>query len=204
MEGAARVEMATIAQRDWTRFLRCRAMELRPGGFLLVSTLGAVPDAGEINGAAASGRGIYRAIQCVAQAMADDGLIDGDTLDNFVFGLWFLTEAEARAPLEADPDLAAAFAIEDIGVAPAPVNQADIFADSLGNPAEYAERYVGYTRAFGDSSLRTHLFEPCAKSASDADSLADAFYRRLDTLYRTSGAQYACEIWHLTVVLRRR
>jgi len=203
MEGAARTEMAAIAQHDWARFLRCRARELRPGGFLLVSTLGAVPDASEVNGAAASGRGIYRAIQHAAQAMADDGLLDRDTLDNFVFGLWFLTADEARTPLHADSELAAAFAVEDIRVEPAPVNQADIFADSLGNPAEYAERYVGYTRAFGDSSLRTHLFEPCAKNAADADRLADEFYRRLDTLYRTAKAQYACEVWHLTVVLRR-
>ena len=37
--------------------------------------------------------------------MADDGLIDHAVLDGFIFGLWFLTEEEAREPIENDPDL---------------------------------------------------------------------------------------------------
>jgi SAM-dependent methyltransferase len=203
MTGKPRAEMAAFAQHDWTRFLRCRAQELRQGGFLFVSTLGAVAEDGEINGTAASGRGIYRAIQHVAQEMADEGLLDRKILDGFVFGLWFMTEQEARAPLESDPVLAKAFEIENVGVEPAPANQADIFAESIGNPAEYAKRYVGYTRAFGDSTLRSQLFEPCADGAAAADRLAQEFYGRLESLYRTALAKYACEIWHLTVVLRR-
>ena len=105
LTGQARSEMAALARRDWARFLRCRAAELRAGGFLLLSTLGAVPDPTEINGVAATGRGIYRALQQVAQGMADEGLIDRQVLDHFVFGLWFMTETEARAPLERDPEL---------------------------------------------------------------------------------------------------
>lgn len=203
MTGEARADMAAFAQQDWTRFLRCRARELRQGGFLLVSTLGAVADDSEINGTAASGRGIYRAIQRVAQEMADDGLIVQEVLDSFAFGLWFMTEREARAPLAPDSELAEAFEIEEVTVEPAPVNHADIFAESIGNPVEYARRYVGYTRAFGDSTLRTQLFEPSADGAADTDRLAQEFYRRLETLYQTSGEIHACEIWHLTVVLRR-
>jgi SAM dependent carboxyl methyltransferase len=204
LAGSARAEMAELAQADWTRFLRCRASELRRGGFLLVATLGAVRDDSEINGTAASGRGIYRAVQRVAQAMADDGLIDRATLDSFVFGLWFMTASEARAPLESDAGLAKSFAIEEITVAPAPVNQADIFAQAIGDPDAYARLYVGYTRAFADSTLRTQLFEPSAKDAAAADRLAQEFYRRLESLYREYRGKYACEIWNLTVVLRRR
>jgi SAM dependent carboxyl methyltransferase len=203
LRGKARADMAAFAQRDWTRFLCCRALELRPNGFLLVSTLGAVSDDREINGAAASGRGIYRALQHVAQEMADDGLINRDILDRFVFGLWFMTESEARAPLQSDPILAKAFEIEDIRVEPALVNQSDIFAESIGNPAEYARLYVGYTRAFGASTLRTQLFEPCSYSAANAGQLAEEFYRRLEKLYQNSAGKYAGEIWNLTVVLRR-
>jgi SAM dependent carboxyl methyltransferase len=203
LTGSARAEMAALAQADWTRFLHCRALELRRGGFLLVATLGAVRDGSEINGTAASGRGIYRAVQRVAQEMADDGLIDRATLDGFVFGLWFMTESEARAPFESDPALARSFAIEEISVEPAPVNQADIFAQSIGDPAAYARLYVGYTRAFADSTLRTQLFEPSADNAAAADRLAQEFYRRLESLYREHPEKYACEVWNLTVVLRR-
>ena len=64
--------------------------------------------------------------------------------------------------------------------------------------------YTGYTRAFADSTLRKQLFEPSTDSPEEACSLADEFYRRLDALYREHTSKYAFEIWHLTVVLRRR
>lgn len=53
--------MRPLAHNDWVRFLQLRALELRPGGYLLVSTLRSVSDPKETNGAAASGHGIYRA-----------------------------------------------------------------------------------------------------------------------------------------------
>ncbi len=203
LRGAARAEMAALARKDWVRFLQCRALELRQGGYLLVSTLGAVPDDSEINGVAVSGRGIYRALQIVAQEMADDSLIDKTVLDRFVFGLWFMTEHEAREPLEADPAMAEAFEIEDIRVEPAPVSPSDVYADVIDNPSEYARLYVGYARGFGDSTLRIQLFNPSARSEADADRLAEEFYRRLEMLYRASPGTYAGEIWYLTVVLRK-
>ena len=203
LQGQARAEMAAFARQDWIRFLRHRAAELRRGGYLLVSTLGAVPDDGEINGIAASGRGIYRALHVVAQGMADDGLIDQGVLDHFLFALWFLTAEEAREPLETDAVLKDAFEVEEIRVAPAPVNPSDLFVDSIGDPAEYARLYTGYVRAFGDSALRTQLFEPSAADETKADRLAQEFYRRLDKLYRDFPGRYACDLWHLTVVLRR-
>ena len=203
LTGEARAELAALARKDWVRFLRCRALELRSGGSLLVSTLGAIPDDSEINGVAASGRGIYRALQVVAQEMADEGLIDKEVLDSFVFGLWFMTAHEAREPLEADVALAEAFEIEDIWVEPAPINPSDVYADIIDNPSEYARLYVGYARGFGDSTLRAQLFNPSAESQAKADRLAEEFYRRLDNLYRASPGKYACEIWYLIVVLRR-
>ena len=86
LKGAARAKLAAVARHDRVRFLRRRSRELRRGGFLLVSHLGAVADDREINGIAASGHGTYRAIQAVAQDMATDGLIDQRALDGFVFG----------------------------------------------------------------------------------------------------------------------
>ncbi|HMB78379.1 MAG TPA: hypothetical protein VKN76_18450 [Kiloniellaceae bacterium] len=203
LTGRARANLAAQARKDWVRFLQCRAEELRPGGFLFVSTLGSVPDESEINGIAASGRGIYRAIQTVAQAMADEGQLDPAVLDGFVFGLWFLTAEEAREPLEREASLAEAFAIEEISVLPGPLNPTDVYLDRIDDPATYAKLYTGYIRGFGDSSLRRQLFEPSAGDAAGADRLADDFYRRLETLYRDAPGTYAGEIWNLTVVLRR-
>jgi SAM dependent carboxyl methyltransferase len=204
LTGAARREMAEQARRDWTRFLRQRAKELRPGAFLFVSTLGSVPDASEINGTAASGRGIYRALQVVAQGMADDGLIAGSVLDEFVFSLWFLTAEEARQPIVDDPDLSRAFGIETISVEPAPENPTDFFAGLLSDPARYADAYTGYIRAFADSTLRIQLFGPSASDPTEERALAATFYARLNALYRTHLDEYAFEQWLLTVVLHRR
>lgn len=203
LEGEARSQLEARALEDWALFLKMRAREVRSGGYLLVSALGAVPDDNEPNGIAASGHGVYRAIQTIAQAMVDDGMLQQSVLDSFVFGVWFLTEHEARQPLESDPHLAEAFEIEELTVVPAPHNPTDVFGDFVENPVEYADLYVRYIRGFGDSTLRTQLFEPCAAEGLDADQLADEFYRRLDDLYRANPGQYPGQNWYLTIVLRK-
>ncbi len=203
LEGEARQTMEALAQTDWTRFLHCRAGELRPGGFLLVSTLGAVPDTSERNGSAASGRGIYRALHGVTRSMADDGLIDRDTADGFVFSLWFMTEEEAGRPFKTDPDLASIYDMEEISVVPAGGNWSDVFADLADDPVKYADAYTGYIRAFADTTLRTQLFGLAAGDKNDVERLAEEFYRRLNALYREEGKKYAFELWSLTVVLRK-
>ncbi|WP_193371123.1 hypothetical protein [Pelagibius marinus] len=204
LQGEARRKMATLARSDWVRFLQLRAQELRPGGHLLVSTLGSVPDADEANGAAASGRGIYRAIQAAAQSMADEGLLDKASLDRFVFALWFQTEKDARDPIESDPVLSKAFEIKEVSVKPAPANADDVFGALIGDPAAYARKYTGYMRAFADTTLRTQLFGPAANDVEEADSLAEEFYRRFEALYREHPGKYRFELWNLTVVLRKR
>ncbi len=204
LKGEAHREMATLARNDWVRFLTLRAEELRPGGCLLVSTLGSVPDPGEANGVAASGRGIYRAIQVVAQSMADDGLLDQSVLDRFVFGLWFQTEADAREPIESDPGLSKAFAIEQIAVTPAPANADDVFGALIDDPDAYARTYTGYMRAFADTTLHTQLFGPAAKSSDKTEALAKEFYQRFEALYRAHPGTYRFELWLLTVILRKR
>jgi SAM dependent carboxyl methyltransferase len=204
LQGEARREMERLARHDWLRFLRLRAEELRPGGYLLVSTLGSVPDSDEASGVAASGRGIYRAIQFAAQSMADEGLLDKTVLDHFVFGLWFQTEQEARGPIETDPVLKAAFEIRQISVPLAPANAGDVFGALIGDPKAYARQYTGYMKAFADSTLRRQLFEPGARNNHSSSSLAEEFYRRFEALYRESPGKYKFELWHLTVILRRR
>ncbi len=204
LQGQARSEMATRARNDWIRFLQLRAKELRPGGYLLVSTLGSVADSAEANGVAASGRGIYRAIQIAAQSMTDDGMLDKAILDRFVFSLWFQTAEDARDPIETDAVLSEAFDIDTISVEPAPANSADVFDALIGDPAAYARQYTGYMRAFADTTLRTQLFGPAAKNDDDENALAKEFYRRFEALYREHPGKYKFELWVLTVILRKR
>ncbi|CUK18009.1 SAM dependent carboxyl methyltransferase [Ruegeria denitrificans] len=204
LQGDARQIVDGIAQNDWTLFLLQRAQELRSGGYLVVGTLGSVPDPSEKNGIAASGRGIYRAIQAVAKAMIDDGLISHESLGSFLFSLWFMTEAEAKYALEQNDDLRDAFEICQINVKPAPIKADDIFKEHIDDPDTYAEKYVGYTQAFADSTLRTQLFSPNCDSAEMLDQLMAEFYSRLARFYEAETSKYACEVWHLVVVLRRK
>ena len=203
LSGAARQVMRRKAKDDWTRFLRLRAQELQPGGFLFVSTIGAVPESGEINGTAASGRGIYRAMQAVTASMTDDGLLSRSAAENFVFGLWFLTASEAREPFEDGAGLADLYDIDTIDVVDVE-GGGDVFSSSLENPSEYARKYAGYTKAFAASSLRTGLFEPTLGEGRDTPRLEAEFFRRLEQLYREKTTAYALEQWHLKVILRRK
>ncbi len=204
LEGKARAEVATLARADWTRFLRCRAKELRPGGFLFVSTLGSVPDQAEKNAIRASASKLYRAIYDVAHQMVADGLLDGSALDRFLFSLWFPTAEEARAPVEEEADLAEAFEIIESVVSPAAVNPQDVYIHEIGDPAAYARLYAGYIRGFGESSLRMHLFGPAAKDAAAVDALTEAFFQRLRDYYQAEPGRHASETMIVSLILRRR
>jgi len=204
LEGEARAEVARLARADWTRFLRCRAAELRPGGMVVVSTLGSVPDARERNGVRASASRLYRAIFDVASQMVVDGVLDGQALDRFVFPLWFPTAEEARAPIDHERDLQEALEVVDVSVTPSPVHPDDAYEDALGDPEAYARLYAGYVRGFAESTLRLHLFGPSSRDAADADALTEEFFRRLARHYQSEPGRHASETMIMTIVLRRR
>jgi len=204
LEGEARAEFAALARADWTQFLRCRAAELRPGGIVVVSTLGSVPDESEINGVRASARKLYRAIYDVANGMVSDGRLEASALDRFVFPLWFPTVDDAVTPIDEEADLRQAFEIEEATVTPAPVHPNDVYEDSLGDPATYARLYAGYIRGFGESTLRLHLFGPSVKSPTEVDALIEDFFGRLTRYYEAEPGRHASETMVATFVLRRR
>jgi SAM dependent carboxyl methyltransferase len=204
LEGEARAEFAALAHADWTQFLRCRAVELRPGGMLIVSTLGSVPDDSEMNGVRASARKLYRAIFQVAKQMVNDSLLDAAAFDRFVFPVWFQTAQEASAPINAESDLKQAFEIIEASVTPSPIHPNDVYEDSLSDPATYARLYAGYIRGFGESTLRLHLFGPSAKNATEVDTLTEEFFGRLTRHYQAEPGRHASETMILTLVLCRR
>jgi hypothetical protein len=170
----------------------------------VVSTLGSVPDDGEINGIRSSARRLYRAIFDVANQMVADGVLDASALDHFVFPLWFPTAEEASAPMTRETDLKQAFEVIEASVTPVPVHPNDVYEDSLGDPADYARRYAGYIRGFGESTLRLHLFGPSAKTAAEVDRLTEDFFTRLTGYYQAEPGRHASETMLLTLVLRRR
>ncbi|MCV0424755.1 MAG: class I SAM-dependent methyltransferase [Roseibium sp.] len=203
LTGEARKKMWQLAERDWIRFLKLRARELQSGGYLFVSALGAIPEAGEINDIAAAGRGCYRALQEVTVSMVEDGLLKREAADNFVFGLWFLTEAEASHGIENDTELKELYEIDTIKVV-AVDDGGDLFGDHLTDPQEYGRLNAGYTRAFAGTTLRRQLFEPSSNTEWTSDQLEAEFFRRFEALYAEKPSKYAVEQWHLHAILRRK
>jgi hypothetical protein len=199
----ARGEVAAIADRDWTAFLRHRADEVKSGGWLVVDALSSVPDPEDPSGLRAGGRRLYRAFWHVAAALAADGRIDSALLDDFVFPLYFRTSPEVRAPLEREPDLRDAFEIVELSNELLPMPYEDALART-GDVETYAAGYAGFARAFAEATLRDALFAGSTDSDAAADDLADTYFRRLQDLFAAEPGRHAFEHQVMTLVLRRR
>ncbi len=199
----ARDEVAAMANRDWTHFLRQRATELKSGGWLVVDGLSSVPDADDPSGLCAAGRGLYRAFGQVAAALAAEGSIDPALLDTFVFPVYFRLSEEVRAPLERETDLKDAFEIVELANErlPSPYEE-DL--RKTGDVAAYAAGYAGFARAFAESTLRTGLFEGSTATAGSAEDLSNEFFRRLQDLFAAEPGRHPFEHQVMTLVLRKR
>ncbi|WP_420584750.1 hypothetical protein [Ruegeria sp.] len=202
LQGEARLELKRQAQRDWESFLTLRLRELRSGCRLMVSTLGTIADAGEVNGICSSGRHTYRAMYNVAETMVNDGLISEHALRDFIMPIWFMSREEALEPFQRNKELADGFLIERAEVAPAQQNPEDIFADQINAPQEYEKSYTGFVRSFTVSTFRQSLLRGETDQATEAN--LNEFYDRFKTFIRNGAGKYAFEIWLLTIELKKR
>jgi SAM-dependent methyltransferase len=202
LENPARAEVAAKAGRDWADFLRQRAGELRPGGWLIVDALSSVPDPADPSGLRAAGRHLYRALWRIADAMADEGSLDRARLDRFVFPVYFRQSDEALTPLQQGPDLDALEVVKVTNeLLPNPY-EGDL--ERTGDVATYAASYAGFARAFAESTLRSQLFGATDAEPEAADRLSDQFFRRLEELFAAEPGRNPFEHQVMTVVLRKR
>jgi hypothetical protein len=187
--GAARAELAKLADADWTTFLRARAADLAPGGRLLVQMVG-TDDAGDV-----TARRLLRAVCETADGMVDDGLVDRTALRRYLLPVYARTVEEARRPV----------ARSDV-----PFTEVECRTDPVANPylqrwrsdhdaGRYATDYAAFVRGFTESSLRAHLFA----GAPDVDRAVDELFRRLAARFRADPERDRFEDWTLTVVLAR-
>jgi len=203
IEGPARQEIAAIADRDWTTFLRQRAREVRPGGWLVIEAMSATKDPDDRSGLAAGGHRLYRAFWQVADGMVRDGYVDRTRLDDFVFPLYFRELEEVRAPLEREDDLRSAFEIVELEAELIPNPYVEAWRRDHDDSA-YAKAYATFARGFAESSFRKGLFEPSANQSDDADALTDMFFTRLEDLFRAEPERHIFDNRSMTLVLRRR
>ncbi len=199
----ARSEISAMADRDWTTFLRRRADELKPGGWMVMDGLASVPDPQDPSGLRAAGRWLYRAFWRIAEELAREGRIAPALLQDFVFPIDFRTSEEVRAPLEREADLKAAFEIVELSNDLLPSHYEDDLVRT-GDAQAYAEGYSGFARAFAESTLRKGLFEGSVSNAEEVDDLADRFFVRLQALFAAEPGRHGFDHQVMTLVLRRR
>lgn len=201
--GPARDEIAAIADDHWTRFLRHRAREVRPGGWLVIEAMASIEDPNDRSGLAAGGHRLYRALWQVADGMAEDGLVERAHLDAFVFPVYFRKLDEIRAPLEREANLKAAFEIVELENELLENPYVEAWRQH-GDDAAYAKAYAGFSRGFSESAFRNGLFNLSATEKNSADALTEMFYTRLEDLFRAEPGDHIFDNRSMTLVVRRR
>jgi hypothetical protein len=197
--GAARGELAEQAADDWLRFLSARAAELQPGGKLLVQGIATTTDDGAVR---VSGSRLLHVMWTVLRGLADDGKLDPEFLERYVFPVYCRSAEEATAPVTEGGPLADSVAVETVRVEEVP-NPYWEQLEREGDREAYADAYTGFVRAFSESTLVENLFGPGGRGADPA-ALSDEFLARfrVETARDPEAGRY--EAWILRLVLRRK
>ncbi len=201
--GAAREALAAQADADWTRFLASRAVDLAPGGRLVVQAVGTDPGAGG-DGPRVTARGLLRAMTEVARDLVDERALSRAAFERYLLPAYARTPKEARAPLLRDGSPAAgAFDLLACRTDPVANPYLDRWAGD-GDAAAYGRSYAAFVRAFTESSLRRGLFTPGALGGRRPDALLDDYFARLTARFSADPERDPFEDWTLTIVLERR
>jgi SAM-dependent methyltransferase len=195
--GEERAAMAEQAAGDWLSFLSARARELRPDGRLVVQGIGS-DDSGDRVSASRLLRVMWRA----ADELADEGSLDREALDRYVFPVYCRSPAEARRPIEPGGELEGELELvsESLVEVANPYWEA---YESSGDAEGYAKTYVEFVRAFAESTMLANLFEPGARGLDPAE-LCDAYFERLRAICAADPDEGRYGAWILRLHFARR
>ena len=171
---AERTVFAEQASRDIEFFLRARAIELVPGGKLLLQVFGR-------SDAKRCCDGVYDVLNDAVLEVLNHGMIDRAAYDAYYQPIYFRTLDELTEPVEL---YSLPFHIDQRATYEAPVPFNDDFARS-GNVEVYAREYTNFHRAFTEGVLRISF----ANSPS-LDSLVSEIYARAERLVREAPERY--------------
>lgn len=202
LTGEARAVFVAQGHADWESFLRLRATELMPGGYLMIGTLGVVPDPAAPNGLRFASEKFLRAFEEVAETMAADGLIDRDRLNHFVMPNYFLSTEEACAPMAPGGPLADVFEVLEASLRAVPVPHGDLYSTTYDDAAEFGRRAAGYVRGYAESSMRRYLFDAAALGETALDARITEFFRRYGETFPMAPGR--AELLSAQFIMRRR
>lgn len=184
LEGTAADDMAEQAHRDWCTFLERRAVELAPGGRMVLDMMGR-------DATGAAGHQAWKLVRELAEQLVDEGRLSSDALDGYVFPVYERTLDEVRRPFDqrATPLWLEHAALTDVN------NPAsDRYADD-GDAAAFAQAFVGFFRAFSEPSLKVAI-DP------DGQALAE-LYSRMEARLREQADTFEFVVHPITLVISR-
>jgi gibberellin A4 carboxyl methyltransferase len=171
---AERTVFAEQASRDVESFLRARAIELVPGGKLLLQVFGA----GDVRRCC---DGIYDVLNDAVLEVLDDGMIDRAAYDAYYQPVFFRTLDELTDPVEL---YSLPFRIDQQATYETSVPFNEDFARS-GNVEVYACEYTNFHRAFTEGVLRISFAD-----SPELDRLVSEIYTRAERLVRDAPERY--------------
>jgi hypothetical protein len=190
-----RAELAALAAEDWLAFLSARAAELAPGGRMVVQ--GIAEDGENVSAAP-----LLAVMWQVAAAMAEDGLLDAERLQHYVFPVYCRSVAEVAAPTCEGGELATALAPPETTIEPLANPYWEQF-ERDADAAAYAATYTAFVRAFAESTLTEFLFSP-AGTGGDPGPLCDEFFARFEAATAADPAASRYDAWILRAVFAKR
>lgn len=189
---AAREAYARQADEEMTRFLEARALELVPGGKLLVVAPGS-------DGAWRGGDGIYDVLNDAALDLVDAGRISRRRFESFVMPIYYRTIEEMTVPLtRPGSPVGGAFQVDRIET----LELAMPFEDELrrtGHVETYADGYTNAVRAFSEPVLTGGLVEP-----GQDRTVIDELYARVRARLVTDPQRYTTRDIEVAMLLTRR
>jgi hypothetical protein len=180
------------AERDLLRFLKCRALELVPGGKLLVASPGDTDQA-------CVGDGLIDVLNDACLDLVAAGRLERDQYERLTMPVYCRTVAELLAPLEReDSPVRGAFTVDRAAALEVPTP----FFLALrrdGDVATYAASYTGFLRAFSEPVVRAAIDDPASEAV-----IVERLYERIRARLLTEPERYLFRYILVAALLTRR
>jgi hypothetical protein len=179
------------AERDWVRFLECRAVELVPGGKLLVATPGDSTDRRICDG-------LYDLLNDACLDLVRAGALPPERYEALTLPVYFRTESELLAPLQGDSPLGGVFTVDRVETQVVKPPFVEAF-ERTGDAEALARDYVGFIRAFSEPVVAAVL-----EGLQNARAVVDSLYDRARTRMTEDPGRYDFRYIQPAIALTRQ
>jgi hypothetical protein len=177
------------AEQDLVRFLECRALELVPGGKLLLASPG---DTEQVR----LSDGLTDVLNDACLDLVAAGRLEREQYERLTLPVYCRTVAELLAPFEDSP-VRDAFVIDRAEVLEVPTPFCVEFR--RGNVAAYADAYTGFMRAVSEPVVKAALQQP-----EREEVIVESLYERIGARLLAEPERYLFRYIMVAALLTRR